>query len=83
MENESTFVLFVISTFLTSVISGLIGVAGGAMLLAIMVLAGFPPAVAIPIHAAVQLFSNISRIFLGFLHIFDMFIGAQFFCSSL
>ncbi len=48
--------------YLTSVVSGVLGLGGGAMLLACILLAGVPPEAAIPIHAAVQLVSNGSRV---------------------
>ncbi len=46
----------------TSVVSGVLGLGGGAMLLACILLAGVSPETAIPIHAAVQLVSNGSRV---------------------
>ena len=47
---------------LTSVVSGVMGMAGGMLLLAIMLLR-LEPAVAIPVHGVVQLVSNGSRAF--------------------
>jgi uncharacterized protein len=47
---------------LTSVVSGAMGMAGGMLLLAVMLL-GLEPAVAIPVHGVVQLVSNASRAF--------------------
>lgn len=47
---------------LTSVVSGVMGMAGGMLLLAVMLL-GLEPAVAIPVHGVVQLVSNASRAF--------------------
>jgi uncharacterized membrane protein YfcA len=47
---------------LTSVVSGVMGMAGGMLLLAIMLLK-LEPAVAIPVHGVVQLVSNGSRAF--------------------
>jgi uncharacterized membrane protein YfcA len=47
---------------LTSVVSGVMGMAGGMLLLAIMLLR-LEPAVAIPVHGIVQLVSNASRAF--------------------
>ena len=44
----------------TSVVSGVVGMAGGMLLLSIMLLR-LEPVVAIPIHAAIQLVSNASR----------------------
>jgi uncharacterized membrane protein YfcA len=48
------------AAFATSVLSAVLGLAGGITLLAVMLLF-FEPLVAIPLHAAVQLFSNSSR----------------------
>jgi uncharacterized membrane protein YfcA len=47
---------------LTSVVSGVMGMAGGMLLLAVMLLK-LEPAVAIPVHGIVQLVSNGSRAF--------------------
>jgi uncharacterized protein len=47
---------------LTSVVSGVMGMAGGMLLLAVMLLK-LEPAVAIPVHGMVQLVSNASRAF--------------------
>jgi len=47
---------------LTSVVSGVMGMAGGMLLLAVMLLR-LEPAVAIPVHGIVQLVSNGSRAF--------------------
>jgi uncharacterized protein len=50
----------VVVTVATSAVSGVVGMAGGSLLLAAMLL-GLPPTVAIPVHGAVQLVSNGSR----------------------
>jgi uncharacterized protein len=47
---------------LTSIVSGVMGMAGGMLLLAVMLLR-LEPAVAIPVHGVVQLVSNGSRAF--------------------
>jgi uncharacterized membrane protein YfcA len=47
---------------LTSIVSGVMGMAGGMLLLAVMLLR-LEPAVAIPVHGVVQLVSNASRAF--------------------
>jgi uncharacterized protein len=47
---------------LTSVVSGVMGMAGGMLLLAVMLLE-LEPAVAIPVHGIVQVVSNASRAF--------------------
>jgi len=48
------------TALLTSVVSGIMGMAGGMLLLAVMLLK-LDPAVAIPVHGVVQLVSNGSR----------------------
>ena len=53
-------VVLVLSAFLTSIISGFMGMAGGILLLTIMALY-FPPATLIPLHGIVQFASNGSR----------------------
>lgn len=47
---------------LTSIVSGVMGMAGGMLLLAVMLLR-LEPALAIPVHGVVQLVSNASRAF--------------------
>jgi uncharacterized membrane protein YfcA len=49
-------------TILTSIVSGVMGMAGGMLLLAAMLL-GLEPAIAIPVHGIVQLVANGSRAF--------------------
>ncbi len=57
---DTTFTALTITAFLTATLSGVLGMGGGILLLAVM--AGyFPPAVAIPFHGAVQLASNVTR----------------------
>ncbi len=56
----TTLVILGVASLLTAGVSAVIGMAGGIMLLAIMLLF-LEPAVAIPIHALVQLVSNSSR----------------------
>lgn len=50
------------AAFSTSILSAVIGMGGGIILLAVMLLF-FPPQVAIPLHAVVQLISNGTRTF--------------------
>ncbi len=54
------FSILVSAAFLTSIVSGILGMAGGIMLLSVMLLF-FEPLVAIPLHGVVQLVSNSSR----------------------
>lgn len=46
---------------LTAVLSGMMGIGGGTILIAVMYAVGLPPVVAVPLHAAVQMVSNGSR----------------------
>ncbi|MES1924593.1 sulfite exporter TauE/SafE family protein [Salinisphaera sp. T31B1] len=46
---------------LTAVLSGMAGLGGGAILIALMLTGGMAPAMALPLHAGVQLGSNASR----------------------
>lgn len=56
--------------FVTSVVSGILGMAGGVALLAVMVLF-LDPLVAIPLHGAIQLVSNATRTWIqrGAIHV--------------
>lgn len=58
-----TFAFLVLASFLTSIISATVGMAGGTVLLSILVFY-FPPATAIPLHAFNQLVSNSRRAWL-------------------
>jgi uncharacterized membrane protein YfcA len=58
--DPSTFFILYAASVLTAVVSAVLGMAGGILLLAVMLLF-LEPAVAIPIHALVQLTSNSSR----------------------
>ena len=58
---ELTFL--VIASFCTSVLSGMIGLAGGSILM-VLVLTVMPPAQAIPFHGVVQLVATSSRVVL-------------------
>lgn len=55
-------ILLVTVAFLTSTLSGMIGMGGGITLLAVMA-SFFPPAILIPLHGVVQFGSNISRVY--------------------
>lgn len=61
----STEIILTIAAFVTSCISGAIGMAGGMLLLTVM-LPFFPPTVLIPLHGSVQLVSNGFRLALNF-----------------
>ena len=54
--------ILTIAGFLSATISATIGMAGGTVLLAIMLVVGWPPFVVIPLPAAVQLVSNCTRV---------------------
>jgi len=58
--DPSTVVILCVASLLTAVVSAVLGMAGGIMLLAVLLLF-LEPAVAIPIHSLVQLTSNSSR----------------------
>lgn len=57
-------IVFIVAAFLSSIISGMIGMAGGIILLAFMAPI-FPPTVLIPLHGTVQFFSNFARVALS------------------
>lgn len=50
------------AAFLGALISGIAGIGGGTLLIAVMFAVGLTPVVAIPLHALVQLVSNGSRV---------------------
>ena len=60
--NTALIALATVAALLTSTISGVIGMAGGAMLLVLLLSFGMSAATVIPLHAAVQLASNASRV---------------------
>jgi uncharacterized protein len=53
--------LLAAAAFATATLSGVAGMGGGTLLMAAFLAAGLPPAEAIPLFAAVQLVSNLSR----------------------
>jgi uncharacterized protein len=55
---ESTIVLM---GFLTATLSGVAGMGGGSILIGVLLVLGMPPLEAVPLFAAVQLVSNVSR----------------------
>jgi uncharacterized membrane protein YfcA len=59
MEAETLSIL-VVAAFATAILSAIVGMAGGIVLLSVMLLF-LPPLAAIPLHGAVQLVSNGSR----------------------
>lgn len=54
------FAILGVAAFLTSMLSGMLGLAGGTALLGVLLLF-YDPLVAIPLHAVIQLVSNASR----------------------
>jgi uncharacterized membrane protein YfcA len=62
-------IILTAAAYVASTISGFIGMAGGALLLGIMLIAGLEPAVAIPLHAVVQLVSNATRSYAHLPHV--------------
>lgn len=59
--------LLIVTAFLTAAVSAILGMGGGAMLLAVLWIAGVP--YAIPVHASIQLVSNLTRTCVFFPHI--------------
>ena len=62
------FAILVASAFATSILSAIVGMAGGITLLAIMLLF-YDPLITIPLHGVVQLVSNSSRAFIQRSHL--------------
>lgn len=58
-----------ITALLTAALSGMAGLGGGTILIAVLYAVGLLPAVAVPLHAAVQLVSNGSRTLAYFQHV--------------
>ncbi|MFQ5503212.1 MAG: TSUP family transporter [Planctomycetota bacterium] len=56
-------VLLTLCAYLGATVSGFVGMAGGVLLLVLMVLLGLDLMVAIPVHAVVQVAANASRLF--------------------
>jgi len=57
------YALLITFAFLGALLSGFLGMGGGALLLGVMLLAGLQTQTAVPVHAAVQLIANGSRVF--------------------
>lgn len=55
--------------FLTAVLSGVAGLGGGTILIGVFYALGLAPTVAVPLHAAVQFVSNLSRTVAFFRHV--------------
>jgi uncharacterized membrane protein YfcA len=64
----TTLAILVLTAFLTSILSAIVGMAGGIVLLTVMLLF-LDPLEAIPIHGAVQLISNGSRTWIQRAHV--------------
>ncbi len=62
------FAILAVAALLTSILSAVVGMAGGIVLLAVMLLF-LPPLVVIPLHGVVQLVSNSSRTFIQRKHL--------------
>jgi uncharacterized membrane protein YfcA len=63
-----------VAAFATSTLSGMLGLAGGMTLLAVMLLF-YEPLVAIPLHGAIQLVSNASRTWIQRRHVERGIVG--------
>ena len=59
--------LLIVAAFLTATVSAILGMAGGAMLLAVLWIVNVP--FAVPVHASIQLVSNVTRAFVYSRHI--------------
>ncbi|MCZ6822564.1 MAG: TSUP family transporter, partial [Deltaproteobacteria bacterium] len=57
-----------VAAFLASILSAVVGMAGGIVLLTVMLLY-FEPLIAIPLHGVIQLASNGSRSFIQRAHV--------------
>ena len=68
-------ILLLVVSFVTSTVTGILGLGGGLLLVAVMP-AFLPPQAVIPIHGAVQLASNTSRALLALRHACWRIIGA-------
>jgi uncharacterized membrane protein YfcA len=64
----ASLIILIITALLTSIISGMTGMAGGTILLAIIA-SLVETAYVVPLHATVQLISNSTRLLLFFKHI--------------
>lgn len=58
-----------LAAFATAALSSMTGLGGGTILMAVFLTAGMTPVVAIPLHAAVQLVSNSSRVLAYMRHV--------------
>lgn len=70
-----------LAAFATSTLSGTVGLAGGAVLLGLMVTLGMTPMTAIPVHAGVQLVSNLTRSYAYRDHLYWRSFGWMFLAS--
>jgi uncharacterized membrane protein YfcA len=66
--------ILAVAAFATSMLSGMLGLAGGMTLLAILLLF-YDPLVAIPLHGAIQLVSNASRTWIQRSHVERSIVG--------
>ncbi len=58
-----------LAAFIAATLSGMTGIGGGTILIAVLYAIGLLPAVAVPLHAGVQLVSNASRTVAFFRHV--------------
>ena len=58
-----------VAAYFTATLSGIAGIGGGTILIGIFYAVGLAPAVAVPLHAVVQLISNGSRTVAYFRHV--------------
>lgn len=63
-------VCLTLTAFFTATLSGMAGLGGGSILMGVLLAAGLDPVVAVPLHAAVQLVSNASRVMAYLCHVY-------------
>jgi len=69
MPELTEIIILTIAALAGATISGVVGMAGGLLLLSIMYVVGLDPLIAIPIHAVVQLVSNSTRVLAFLRHV--------------
>ena len=79
---DTEFIILIISAFITSSISAVIGMGGGIILLGIMALTDYDGYMVIALHGIIQLFSNTTRTYIFREHLKEKIIS-QFLKGSL
>jgi len=73
--------VLIIAAFLSSALTGIIGMGGGVLLLSVMAIF-LPPAAIVPVHGVVLTVSNATRGLFGYRHI-DWRISGQYLCGAI